>query len=65
DPSTFVWMDETGINSHTVQRTHGWQVKGIACTQKQPWTIGDKYSALPALTIDGILAVDLFEGAVT
>lgn len=43
----------------------GWAALGRACVRRETWLRGQRYSVLPALTSDGIIALDIFEGSVT
>jgi len=60
----FVWLDESSVDDRTNQRTHGWAVLGRACVRRATFIRGQRYSILPALTSDGIVALDIFEGSV-
>jgi transposase len=60
----FVWLDESSVDDHTNQRTHGWAAVGRACVRRATFIRGQRYSILPALTSDGIIALDIFEGSV-
>jgi hypothetical protein len=60
----FVWLDESSVDDRTNQRTHGWAAIGRACVRRATFIRGQRYSILPALTSDGIVALDIFEGSV-
>lgn len=60
-----VWIDESAVDDRTNQRRMGWAEVGRACVQRATFLRGQRYSVLPALTCDGIIALDLFEGSVT
>jgi len=60
----FVWLDESSVDDHTNQRTQGWAALGRACVRRATFIRGQRYSILPALTSDGIVALDIFEGSV-
>jgi len=60
----FVWLDESSIDDHMNQRTHGWAALGHACVCRAAFIRGQHYSILPALTSDGIIALDIFEGSI-
>jgi transposase len=60
----FVWLDESSVDDRTNQRTHGWAALGRACVRRATFIRGQRYSILPALTSDGIVALDIFEGSV-
>jgi hypothetical protein len=60
----FVWLDESSVDDKTNQRTRGWAELGRACVRRATFIRGQRYSVLPALTSDGIVALDIFEGSV-
>jgi hypothetical protein len=60
----FLWLDESGVNDRTNQRTEGWSTMGRACVRRDTFIRGQRYSILPALSVDGIVALDIFEGSV-
>lgn len=59
-----VWVDEASVDNITNQRTAGWSFLGRACVSRALFLRGQRYSILPALTVDGIIALDIIEGAV-
>lgn len=59
-----VWIDEAGVDDHTNQRNVGWARVGQACVRRVAFIRGERFSILPALTCDGIIALDIFEGSV-
>ena len=59
-----VWLDESSVDDRTNQREMGWAQVGRACVRKEFFVRGQRYSVLPALTCDGYIALDIFEGAV-
>lgn len=60
----FVWLDESSVDDHTNQRTRGWAASGRACVRRATFIRGQRYSVLPALTSEGYIALDIFEGSV-
>jgi transposase len=64
DPCQLVFVDEAGVDDRTNIRTNGWAPLGQACVRRTTFLRGQKYSILPALSQDGILALDIFEGSV-
>lgn len=65
DPDIFVALDESAVDNHTVQRQYGRSMAGAPCVQWATFLRGIWYSVLPALTTEGIIALDIFEGSVT
>ena len=64
DPDLFLFLDESAINNLSTQHFAGWSPCGTPCVWRATFIRGAHYSMLPALTIDGIVALDIFEGAV-
>ena len=59
-----VWLDEASVDDLTNQRMAGWAPMGRACVCRAAFIHGQQYSVLPALTCDGIITLDIFEGSV-
>lgn len=62
---SFVWLDESSVDDHTNQHHNGWAMLGCACVWRDTFIHGERFSVLPALTVDGIIALDIFDGSVT
>jgi transposase len=60
----FIWLDESSVDDRTNQRNRGWADLGRACVRRATFIRGQRYSILPALTADGFVALDIFEGSV-
>ena len=65
DPSMLMFTDESAVNDRTQSRRFGWSLVGTRCVQRQTFVRGQRYSILPVLTLDGMIAYDLIEGSVT
>jgi hypothetical protein len=65
DPDVFVALDESAIDDHTIQWHFGRSPAGIPCVRHAAFLQGTCYSVLPALTTEGIIALDIFEDSVT
>ena len=61
---SFVWLDESSVDDLTNHRTEGWSALGRACVRRATFLRGQRFSVLPALSVDGIIACDIFEGSV-
>jgi transposase len=61
----FVWVDEASVDDRTNQWRDGWALLGRACVRRYTFIRGQRFSILPALSVDGIIALDIFEGSVT
>jgi transposase len=64
DSDVFVFLDESAVDQGTAHRTHGQSLVGTRCVQCMSFICGIRHSILPALTLDGIIALDIFEGSV-
>jgi hypothetical protein len=64
DACQLVFVDEAGVDDRTNIRQNGWAPLGQACVRRTTFLRGRKYSILPALSCDGILALEIFEGSV-
>ena len=65
DPDLFVALDESAVDNRTVQRLDGWAPVGQQCVRRMSFLRGERYSILPALTIDGIIALEIVKGSIT
>jgi len=63
-PEYCVWLDEASVNDKTKQRQNRWSPVRQACVCQETFIHGQHYSVLPALTSKGIIALNIFEGAV-
>ena len=59
-----VFLDESGINARSGERTHGWGLKGKVIPSKVPGKKAENFSVLPALTVDGYIACNVYQGSV-
>lgn len=64
-PDSCLWLDESSVDDRTNQRRNGWALLGRACVRRETFIRGRRFSVLPALSVDGIVALDIFEGSVT
>lgn len=65
-PAEFcIWLDESSVDDRTNQRRNGWSAMGQACVRRELFIRGTRYSVLPALTCQGYIALEIFEGSVT
>lgn len=65
NPDLFLFLDESSVDNHTFQRRMGWSEVNAPCVDRGVFLGGTRYSILPALSIEGIVALDIFEGSVT
>lgn len=64
DPDVFVFLDESAVDNKTGQRNKGRSRRGTPCVRRATFIRGTRYSILPALSVDGIIAMDIFPGSV-
>ena len=64
-PESYLWLDESSVDDRTNQRCNGWASLGHACVRRETFIRGCRFSILAALSVDGIVALDIFEGSVT
>ena len=65
DPNMLMFGDEASKDERTSARRRGWSLRGSRCVQRKCFVRGQRYSILPILTLDGIIAYDIIEGSVT
>lgn len=59
-----IFLDESGINPQTTERTHGWSKKGKVIRYKAPGPKRENFTVLPALTVTGYIACNVYQGPV-
>ena len=64
DPDLFVFIDESAVDNKTVQRSQGWSAIGGRSVSRSTFLRGKRHSILPALSSDGIIALEIIEGSV-
>lgn len=65
DPEMLMFCDEASKDERTSARRRGWSMIGQRCVQRKFFVRGRRFSILPVLTLDGIIAHDIVEGSVT
>jgi hypothetical protein len=65
DPDVFVALDESVGDVKMLQQYFGRSLARTPCVQRAAFLRGTQYSVLPALTTQGIIALDIFEGSIT
>ena len=65
DPNQLMCGDEASKDERTSNRRKGWSQRGARCIQRKCFVRGKRFSLLPILTLDGIIAHDIIEGSVT
>jgi len=65
DPNMLMFSDEASKDERTSARRRGWSLQGTRCIQRKHFVRGQRYSIVPILTLDSIIAYDVIEGSVT
>jgi transposase len=58
-----VFLDESAANERTGDRKRGWSPVGLICEQFRPIKRSERWSILPALTVEGYIGYSIFQGA--
>jgi hypothetical protein len=58
-----IFLDESSKDERTLSRQYGYSLKNTRAIQKVVFLRGTRYTILPALSLDGILAVDIMVGS--
>lgn len=64
DPNFFIFINESAVNNRTVQCSTGWSATGGCSASHCTFLCGKCHSILPALSLDSIIALNIFEGSV-
>jgi hypothetical protein len=64
-PGQLVFADKSHFNRLTLRSPYAWALRGERATKYEFFHRGNKYSILPALSLDGILHLKVIENAVT
>jgi hypothetical protein len=59
-----VFLDESGINAQSGERTRGWSKKGNVARLAIPFNKGENFTVLPAMTVNGYIACNVYRGSV-
>jgi hypothetical protein len=65
DLDQLMFTDESAKDDRTHHRTHGYTPAGVPCVERTVWVCNQRISITPLLTLDGIVAYELFDGSVT
>lgn len=64
DPDMFVFLDESAVDGLTGMRANGWSPLNMRAVERSTFFRGVRHSILPALTSQGVIALEIFEGSV-
>lgn len=60
-----IFLDESAKDDRTISRRYGYSEINTRAIKKVVFIRGKRYTLLPALSLDGIIAVDIMEGGCT
>ena len=58
-----IFLDESAKDKRSLSRLYGYSPHNTRACKKVVFVCGKWYTILPALTLDGFIAVNVFEGA--
>ncbi len=64
-PDQLVFADESHFNRLTLRRPYAWSIRGERACRYEFFHRGTKYSMLPALSLDGVIHLEVLENAIT
>ena len=62
-PEQLIFVDESAKDERTSCRQYGYSPRNQAAIKKVVFLRGIRYTMLPALSLDGIIALDIMEGS--
>ncbi|GES92882.1 homeodomain-like protein [Rhizophagus clarus] len=62
-PNQLIFIDKSAKDERSLSRFYGYSPWNIRACKKVVFVRGKRYTILPALTLDGFVIVDIFEGA--
>lgn len=65
DPNMLMFTDESAKDERTLARANGWSEAGMRCVSRKFFVRGRRFSILPVLSLNGIIAHDIIEGPVS
>lgn len=60
-----VFLDESAANEHKLYRKFGWSAYGILPKVIRPVKRSERWSILPAYSLNGVLATHIYQGGIT
>lgn len=64
-PEQLIFMDESAKDERSLSRGYGYSEMNTRARKKLIFVRGKRYTICPALSLQGIIAVDLMEGSCT
>jgi hypothetical protein len=65
DANQLIFIDESAANERTGDRKYGWALMGVTPVESRPLTRSERWSILPAYTVDGFITWDIVHGSYT
>ena len=65
DPSTLIWIDESGCDRRHSTRKWGYSLRGMTPRDQRLLVRGTRYSAVPVVSVKGILDLHIIQGTMT
>jgi len=62
-PNQLIFLDESAKDERNLSRLYGYSFRNQRAHKKVVFVRGKRYTILPALTLEGFVAVDIFEGS--
>lgn len=62
-PDQLIFIDESAKDERTTCCQYGYSLRNHAAVKKVVFIRGKRYTILPALSLDGIIALDIMEGS--
>jgi len=62
-PEQLIFLDESAKDERTSCRQYGYSPRNQAAIKKVVFIRGTRYTLLPALSLDGIIALDVIQGS--
>lgn len=64
-PEQLIFLDESAKDERTSCRQYGYSPRNQAAIKKVVFIRGTRYTLLPALSLDGIISLDIMQGSCT
>jgi hypothetical protein len=58
-----IFIDESAKDERTLSRNYGYSLRNAHAVKKAVFVRGTRYTILPALSLDGIIGLDIMEGS--
>ena len=65
DANQLIFVDESAANERTADRKYGWAPIGVTPSEFRPFQRSERWSILPAYTVDGFITWEIVHGSFT